>query len=137
MTARAHPRQAKPLPASFMAAFGSLAAQLDSAQPDAEAASFTWNKWIVVPRGMDPAEPTGFNVSRESLACDRIEFLLNEVRKPKIFRSKEKAQSACDAANERDTVAHPSRRGDSLHWPDGRITDLNGIRQPQFVGGAA
>lgn len=33
--------------------------------------------------------------------------------------------------------AHPSRVGDRLRWPDGQVTDLNGIAIPKFVGGAA
>lgn len=133
MNLRRQTIQTRPLPPFFLAAFGALAAQLDH-RNDASEPSFTWNKWEVMPHGADPAAARVFHVLRESKDGTRRETIRNEVGRTKMFRTRANADQACDEAN---AIAHPRRVGDQLHWPDGRVTDLNGIEQPQFVGGAA
>jgi hypothetical protein len=53
----------------------------------------SWLPWAVVPRGH------GFHVSREAASGDKVEFLRNEVRAVKVFRSELAATKACEQAN--------------------------------------
>jgi hypothetical protein len=67
-------------------------ARLGLRLPPAQIPAVSWGRWEVVPRS------NGFHVSRES-AGGRVEVLLNEVRKLKVFRSRPLADKACAAAN--------------------------------------
>lgn len=49
-----------------------------------------------------------------------------------IYRGRELATRPA-RASANNAFEHPSRRGDRLHWPDGRVTDLNGIELREFV----
>jgi hypothetical protein len=55
--------------------------------------SVAWADWQVVTRSH------GFHVSREAIDGTRREFLLNDVREVKIFRSGPAAIRACEEAN--------------------------------------
>ena len=52
-----------------------------------------WKPWQVVPRAL------GFHVSRETESGAAREFLRNEVRGVKVFRKRELADAARNAAN--------------------------------------
>jgi hypothetical protein len=57
------------------------------------AAPVAWKQWEVTMRAK------GFHVSRETRDGSRTEFLLNEVRRVRIFRRLQSAMDACNDAN--------------------------------------
>jgi hypothetical protein len=59
----------------------------------APAAAPQWRAWEVVKRAR------GWHVSRETKDGAKHEFVLNEVRRVRIFRSVESAIAACNSAN--------------------------------------
>lgn len=63
----------------------------------------SWLPWSVVPRAH------GFHVSREAAGGASTEFLRNEVRQVKVFRSELAAVKACQKANFDATASALSR----------------------------
>jgi hypothetical protein len=61
--------------------------------PPSAIPAVSWLPWTVVPRAH------GFHVSREAAAGGKVEFLRNEVRAVKVFRSEAAAVKACRQAN--------------------------------------
>jgi hypothetical protein len=59
----------------------------------APAAPAEWRAWEVVKRAR------GWHVSRETRDGSKREFVLNEVRRVRIFRNVESAITACNSAN--------------------------------------